>query len=252
MARNTPNSRNLHKATRSTKLLVALGMPAILFTVILAGRIVWEETFLTIQQGPQMIGFSLAHGVGGILFFAPLALSIWLVVALLIMAGCLWRKISLSNWYWSTLASAILALGFLSIPPAFWQWAFIENFAKSTHAADLMVNEAMRGDVRTVRGYLDHGVPLTATNYEGVTAAYAAAVGGRLPMLEMLASRGANLDATNLYGDSPLEAAIHNGHASVANFLKAHGASKIQGTSEQRSAASQAIVLKQMERERLR
>jgi hypothetical protein len=35
-----------------------------------------------------MIGFSLAHGIGGILFFAPLALSIWLVVALLIMAGC--------------------------------------------------------------------------------------------------------------------------------------------------------------------
>jgi ankyrin repeat protein len=93
---------------------------------------------------------------------------------------------------------------------------------------------------------------LVATNYEGATAAYAAAVGGSLPMLEMLASRGANLDATNLYGDSPLEAAIHNGHASVASFLKAHGASQIQGTPEQRSAASQAIVLKQMERERSR
>jgi ankyrin repeat protein len=115
-----------------------------------------------------------------------------------------------------------------------------------------MVNEAMRGDVRTVRGYLEHGVALTATNYEGATAAYAAAMGGSLPMLEMLASRGANLDATNLYGDSPLEAAIHNGHASVANFLKTHGASQIQGTPERRAAASQAIVLKQMERERSR
>ncbi len=197
-----------------------------------------------------MIGFSLAHGVGGILFFAPLALSIWLVVALLIMAGCLWRKISLSKRYWTTLASAILVFGFLSIPPAFWQWAFIGSFAQSPHAADLMVNEAMRGDVRTVRGYLEHGVPLTATNYEGATAAYGAAAGGSLPMLEMLASREANLDATNLYGDSPLEAAIHNSHASVASFLKAHGASQIQGTPEQRLAASQAIVLKQMERER--
>ena len=77
VARKAPNSNNMQKATRSTKLLLAFGIPAILFTVILAGRIVWEETFLTIQQGPQMIGFSLAHGVGGILFFAPLALSIW-------------------------------------------------------------------------------------------------------------------------------------------------------------------------------
>jgi hypothetical protein len=252
MARNAPNSNNVRKVTRSTKLLLAFGIPAILFTVILAGRIVWEETFLTIQQGPQMIGFSLAHGVGGILFFAPLALSIWLVVALLVMAGCLWRKISLSNWYWSTLVSSILVLTLLSIPPAFWQWAFIGSFAQSPHAADLMVNEAMRGDVGTVRGYLEHGMPLTATNYEGETAAYAAAVGGSLPMLEMLASKGANLDATNLYGDSPLEAAIHNGNGSVASFLKAHGASQIQGTPEQRSAASQAIVLKQMERERAR
>jgi hypothetical protein len=242
----------MQKATRPTKLLLAFGIPAILFTVILAGRMVWEETFLTLQQGPQMIGFSLAHGVGGVLFFAPLALSIWLVVALLIMAGCLWRKISLSNWYWATLASAILVLGFLSIPPAFWQWAFIGSFAQSTHAVDLMVNEAMRGDVRTVRGYLEHGVALNATNYEGATATYAAAVGGSLPMLEMLASRGANLDATNLYGDSPLEAAIHNDHAQAVSFLKNHGASQIQGTPEQRATASQAIVRKQIERERSR
>jgi hypothetical protein len=251
MARNAPNSNNVRKATQSTMLLLVFGIPANLFTVILAGRIVWEETFLTIQRGPQMIGFSLAHGAGGILFFAPLALSIWLVVALLIMAGCLCRNISLSNWYWSTLVSAILVLGLLSIPPAFWQWAFIGSFAQSAHAADLMVNEALRGDVRTVRGYLEHGVPLTAS-YEGATAAYAAAVGGSLPMLEMLASRGANLDATNLYGDSPLESSHPQWSCLRGYFLKAHGASQIQGTPEQRSAASQAIVLKQMERERSR
>jgi hypothetical protein len=137
-------------------------------------------------------------------------LAIWLVVALLIMAGCLWRRIPLSKWYWLTLVSAILVFAFLSIPPAFWQWAFIGSFAQSTHATELMVNEAVRGHVRAVRGYLEHGVSLNATNYEGATAVYAAAVGGSLPMIEMLASRGANLDATNLYGDSPLEAATKN------------------------------------------
>lgn len=40
--------------------LIAIGVPAVLFTAILAGRMLWEETFLTIQQGPQMLGFSLA------------------------------------------------------------------------------------------------------------------------------------------------------------------------------------------------
>jgi hypothetical protein len=58
-------SRDLQEKMRSTKVLLAFGIPPILFTGMLATRIVWEETFLTIKRGPQMIGFSLAHGAGG-------------------------------------------------------------------------------------------------------------------------------------------------------------------------------------------
>ncbi len=100
-----------------------------------------------------MLGFSLAHGGGAVLFLTPFLLAIWLLVALVTMTVCLWRKRSLSKSYWLTLAGAILALGVLSIPPAFWQWAFIGTFAKSPHAGDLMVYEAAEGDIRTVRGY---------------------------------------------------------------------------------------------------
>jgi ankyrin repeat protein len=130
----------------------------------------------------------------------------------------------------------------------FWQWSLIGSFASSPHAADLMVYDAAEGDLRTVRGYLEHGVPLTATNYEGSTATFGAAAGGSLPVIEMLASRGADLNATNLYGDSPLEAATGNKHAAVASFLKAHGASQIRGTPEQREAASESIVRSDIER----
>jgi hypothetical protein len=174
---------------------------------------------------------------------------LWILVALVILAICLSRKRSLSKWYWLTLAIAILVIGVLSIPPTFWQLLFIRSFASSPHAADLVVYEAAEGDVRTVRAYLEHGIPLTATNYEGSTAAFTAAAGGSLPMIEMLAARGANLDATNAYGDSPLEAASENGHAPVVAFLKAHGASQIRGTPEQREAASEAIVRRDIERQ---
>jgi hypothetical protein len=233
----------------STRVLVGIGVVAILCTGMLAGRMVWEETFLTIQQGPQMVGFSLAHGLGAILFVTPFVLSIWILVALLILAICLWRKRSLSKWYWLTLSSAILVIGVLSIPPTFWQLLFIRSFSSSPHAADLMISDAAEGDLGTVRAYLEHGVPLTAIDYEGSTAAFAAAAGGSLPMIEMLAARGANLDTTNAYGDSPLEAASENGHAPVVAFLKAHGASQIRGTPEQREAASEAIVRKGIERQ---
>ncbi len=252
MAEAMDNGGDGVKTKQPSTALVAVGVPAVLLTAVFAGRMVWEETFLTIEHGPQMLGFSLAHGGGAILFLTPFLLALWLLVALVTMAVCLWRKRSLSKWYWSTLASAALTLGVLSIPPTFWQWAFIGTFARSPNAGDLMVYGAAEGDVKTVRGYLEHGVPLMATNYEGSTAAFAAAAGGSLPMIEMLASKGADLNATNFYGDSPLEAATENGHTDVAAFLKSHGASQTRGTPEQREAASAAIVRRDIERDNAR
>ena len=238
--------------TRSSFVLVLFGWVAILFAAILAQRLLWEETSLTIQQGPQMLGFALAHSSEAILFLGPIVLSLWILVAIVVLIVCLWRKRRLSRWYWLTLGGAIAMIGFLSIPPVFWQWSLIGSFARSLHAADLMVYDAADGDLRTVRGYLEHGVPLTATNYAGVTAAFAAAAGGSLPVVEMLASRGANLNVTNLYGDSPLDAAMENKHADVAAFLKARGATQIHGTPEQREAATAAIVRRDIERQHSR
>jgi hypothetical protein len=198
------------------------------------------------QQGPQMVGFSLAHGVGAVLLLAPLALVLWLAVALLTMAMSFWRRRTLSKQFWSSLAIAVAMLGFLALPPVFWQWLFIQSFAKSAHAKDLMTYAAANGQVRTVRGYLAQGVPLESTDYQGSTAAFTAAAGGSVPVIEVLASKGANLNALNSYGDSPLEAAIENQHNFVVAFLKAHGAMQIHGTPEQREAASQSIVRKQI------
>jgi ankyrin repeat protein len=61
-------------------------------------------------------------------------------------------------------------------------------------------------------------------------------------------SKGADLDTANSYGDSPLEAAVETRHMDVAAFLKAHGASQIRGTPEQRQAASAVIVRRNTER----
>jgi hypothetical protein len=228
--------------------LVSLGGAATAFTAILAGRMVWEETFLTIQQGPQMLGFSLAHGAGAVLLFAPLLLSLWILVALIVLVVCLLRKRKLPRSYWLTLGGALAMIGALSIPPVFFQWLLMGSFAKSPHAGDLVVSAAGEGDVRTVRGYLEHGVPLTATDHEGSTAVFAAAAGGSLPVIEMLAGKGADLNATNLYGDSPLEAASERGHVSVVSFLKAHGAAQVRGSQEQRDAASELIIHRDIQR----
>jgi hypothetical protein len=210
---------------------------------------VWEETLLTLQRGPQMLGFSLAHGAGGVLFLAPPLLLLWLIAAFLTMVVSLWRRRHLSRGFWSSLGVGVVTLGVLALPPVFWQWLFIGSFAKSAYADELMTHAGAEGDVRTVRGYLEHGVPLEATNYEGSTTAFTAAAGGSLEVIELLASKRANLNATNSYGDSPLEAAIerHNDH--VVAFLRARGAIQVRGTPEQREAASRSIVNREMERQ---
>jgi hypothetical protein len=242
------SSYKRESAKQSHPVLLGSGILAIFLTALLAGRIVWEETILTIDHGPQMIGFSLAHGSGALLLFAPLMLVIWLIVAFLTIAISLWRKRSLPKPLWTSLAIAIAVLGLLALPPVFWQWLFIGSFAKSAHSIDLMTYAAAEGHVRTVRGYLSHGVALEGTNYEGSTAAFTGAAGGSVPVIEMLASMGANLNAINSYGDSPLEAAIENHHDAAVTYLRAHGATQIRGTPEQREAASQSIVRKQIER----
>jgi hypothetical protein len=229
--------------------IVAAGTVAVVFAAILTARMIWEETALTLHQGPQMLGFSLAHGPGIFLLLAPIVLVVWLIAAVIRIIFTLARKRPLSGAFWGVFAAGGLMLGLIALPPVFWQWMFISQFAQSPHAADLMTDDAAEGDARTVRAYLAHGVPLEAVNYEGSTAAYMAAIGNSVSVLQLLQSKGANLGAVNAYGDSPLQAAVANHRNAAAAFLRSHGAIQIEGSPEQRDSASEAIVKKELERE---
>jgi hypothetical protein len=213
------------KEASSGFLLV--GVVSLFFGVLFAARIAWEETFLTIARGPQMIGFTIAH-IFPIAFLAPIPLFFWFVVAVVVMIVSLIRGRRLPLRFWSTFTVAALVVGVLLLPAEFWQWAFIGSFAKSARAADIMTTDAAEGYTRTVRGYLDHGISVNARDYEGATAAHAAAVGGKVEVLQLLVSRGADLNMVSDYGDSPLSAAIEMKQASATAYLKAHGAKEIR------------------------
>lgn len=248
MRDETPSDSESNAIQTGHPILAVTGVAATLFATVLTVRVVWEETFLTMRQGPQMIGFSLAHGSGAILFISPLILAVWLTVAVVVVLVALFRKRRVSTALWCCLGSAILVFGVISLQPVFYQWLFVGSFAKSIHAPDLMVYAAGEGDARTVRRYLAAGVPIESHNYEGSTPAFAAARGGNTTILQMLTAQGANLNALNDYGDSPLEAASRNHRDAASNFLKAHGAVQVKGTEEQRQAASNAIVRRDIER----
>jgi hypothetical protein len=220
-------------------LVLRLAAPFVLIgSAIFAARIVREQTVWTWQRGPQMVGFSLAHGAGAILFLTPLLLLIWLVVAPGFTIRDKIKKKRFGPARFALLGLAILLLILPSLPDGFWQRLLVSRMAKSPRAGDLFFYAANRGDLGTVRGLVQHGVPVKAVDRAQFrTAAHGAARGGQTEVLRYLASSGADLNALDRAGDSPLELAVSANQQEAAAFLAGCGAKKIAGTPAQRDKA---------------
>ena len=220
--------------------LLVFGIMASAGTLILAARFVWEETVWTWERGPQMIGFSLAHGPGVFLLLFPLILILWIVLFVVLVLRNVVKKKRIARRIWVGAALLLLPLVILMLPERFWQRAFIARMASSPRAGDLLMTAAGAGDRRTVKAFISHGVPVDAKD-KGywMTAMHAAAAKGDVPTLQYLVSVGANIDALDRSGDSPLELAISNGHDGAAKFLTEQGAKRIRGDEAQRQKAIQ-------------
>ena len=228
-------------------IMLAVGFVFMLGSVALAGRLIWEMTALTWQYGPQMIGFSLAHGPGALLFLFPLALFVWLLASVCTVIVWKAKRKVVRNRSWTALCSAVLALGLLLLPQGFWNMIFVGKMAASPRAPELLVYAAGEGQDRVVRGLLQRGVPIDARDREGNTPLHFAAGAGKTELVAYLIGKGADVNAVNLYGDSPLERASANHRMDVVQVLAAHGGKDLKGDAEQRDRASKEIVHRDIE-----
>src|SRR3954465_1174602 len=111
----------------------AVTFPGVLWLV---ARLVWEQTTLTWRQGPQMVGFSLAHAEVGLLliliastlFFGLVYLT---VLVLSVIALVRRRRVPFVRWF--VLAGAGLVVSLLFVPYSFWQYAFVSRLASGPH-----------------------------------------------------------------------------------------------------------------------
>src|SRR5271168_5342948 len=85
-------SANPAPAVRVRWWLLALGVIPLIGTALLTGRLIWEQTVWTWERGPQMVGFSLAHGSYAVLLLAPFLLVLWGSVALVLIVVNLCKK----------------------------------------------------------------------------------------------------------------------------------------------------------------
>jgi Ankyrin repeats (3 copies) len=234
----TEESASPVAAVRVRWWLLALGFLPLIGTALLAGRLIWEQTVWTWERGPQMVGFSLAHGSGAVLLLAPFLLAFWAVVALVLIVVALVRKRRTDTPTWLAFGLAVLLFALLSVPSGVWQRLFIRQMASSPRAGDLLVYAAYDKDFPTVKAMLSHGVSLRATDHsDWRTVLHAAAIAGDLRTIQFLVSSGADVNALDRAGDSPTELAASRGHQECATFLQEHGGKRIRGDEAQHRKA---------------
>lgn len=226
--------------------LLLTGVPAIAGVWLLAMRLVWEQTVWTWERGAQMVGFSLMHsGLGALLLLVVFASLAW-PFAFLIVA-VLRRSVGGGK---GILMLAAYALGWvlLSTPYGFWQRVFVSKFSPA-QKVELMIYAAANGDLKTVRTFLDAGVSVNAQGRNG-TALHAAAVQSELDVMAYLISRGAEVNALNVFGDSPMaDARQAESRAKEAEAILAkHGGQFVQGSEEQHDRIIKQQVREDMER----
>lgn len=223
--------------------LLALGAIPLIGSSLLAGRLIWEQTVWTWERGPQMVGFSLAHGSGAVLLLAPFLLVLWGSIALGVIIVNLVKKRRTDTPTYVTFGLALLLFGLLSVSSGVWQRLFIRQMASSPRAGDLLIYAAYDKDFRTVKALLSHGVSTGTTDHsEWRTALHAAASAGDLRTIQFLISSGADVNVLDRAGDSPAELAASRGHQECATFLEQHGGKRIRGDEAQHQKAIQDKV----------
>jgi hypothetical protein len=221
------------------------GVPIVAASLVLAVRLILEQTIWSWARGPQMVGFSLMHsGLGVILILALYGGLLWAgaVVVASVLARNLGGKLVISLLFAYAFAWRVVAT-----PYGFWQRAFIDKYSPA-QAIDFFTYAAASGDLRTVEAFLNHGVDINSQGRNG-TALHGAAVEGEPEIIEFLLAHGADVNAVNAYGDSPMANALQAKKrvAETQSLLEKRGGKLIRGSEEQRNRVIEEQVRKDIE-----
>jgi len=228
------NRRHANEVGSRTGLIVLQVMGLIISTLsmVLAIRLVWEQTVWSWKSGPQMVGFQLMHsGLGPLLLIALWGGLVWVAVVLVMAtkARSLGGRVNI-------ILLIIYGLAWILVmtPYGFWQRMFIDRYSDA-QAKEFFLYDAAMGDKKSVEKFLRRGVDINTQGNDG-TALHGAAIEGELEMITFLLSHGADVNAINAYGDSPMaytRDAKKNRNEAQALSAK-HGGSIIRGSEEQR------------------
>jgi tetratricopeptide (TPR) repeat protein len=135
------------------------GIFALPGSVLLAALLIYEQTYLTWAEGPQMVGFALAHAFTGLSMFGLLS---WLVGAIALISGLAyagWKRVRITSVDWSLLVALATFTLWVFVPYGSWQTLTIRILGEGKHVDAQMSYAAATGDYRLVRFLTGRGVP---------------------------------------------------------------------------------------------
>ena len=110
-----------------------------------------------------------------------------------------------------------------------------EKGGKGIGQSSLIHDAALDGDIDEVQRQLDAGVDPNLKSSKGATPLFYAVYGGHLEIVELLITRGADVNALYLNGNSVLDQAHNYDDQEMVELLEAHGAEvadKVSGKGE--------------------
>ena len=110
-----------------------------------------------------------------------------------------------------------------------------EKGGKGIGQSSLIHDAALDGDIDEVQRQLDAGVDPNLKSSKGATPLFYAVYGGHLEIVELLITRGADVNAVYLNGNSVLDQAHNYDDQEMVELLEAHGAEvadKVSGKGE--------------------
>jgi hypothetical protein len=194
-------------------------------------REVYEQTVLSWDAGPQMVGFSALHSgpIFALMSLAALLVLFVTTVALTVLA--LVKKVTgtrkpLNKWSLVGLSLAWM-LVLLSLPSyGFWKLVFIDRIMAGGHAQEFLVDAASRGDLRVVKALVERGVSVDSVAFGTTTPLYAASLNGEVAVLRYLLDHGANPNENSNTKKLPLDIAEEMKQDEAAALLRERGARK--------------------------
>src|SRR5215467_1084978 len=226
--------------------LLAIGVGLMVGSAVINSRLIWEQTGLTWECGIQSVGYSLIHAspLAALLLF-PYVLALWVAVSVAYVLWRLWRG---SPFSWVSLIAIGLSVAILvagALPYKFWLNFSVDRLASSPHAGEFFVIAASDGDLVTIKKFLARGISVDIRyRYNGKTGLHAAASAGELEVIKSLIAAGADVNAIDREGNSPLGLAT----GESAKYLADHGANMVRGTEEQRQKFIREAVLEDIQR----